>query len=340
MSGKTQVQDGGGNRGRSGFRVFVAYPIPESGLKLLEGFDVGVWGKESIPTKQELIDGAEGCDAVITLLAMRVDDDLLARLPKLKLVAQYAVGYDNVDVAACTRRGITVSNTPGVLTETTADMAWALLMAAARRIGEGDKLVRNGGWRVAWAPLFMQGVDVFGKTLGIVGMGRIGLAVAKRAQGFGMKILYYSPDANAEADALGAKQASLDFLLKHSDFVSIHCALTDETRGLIGERELALMKPTAVLVNTARGAIVDEKALAHALKKHALFAAGLDVFEKEPLPADSPLLKLDNVVLAPHAASSSRETRDAMAVIAAQNVIDFFEGRKPRSIVNPDAWKK
>jgi glyoxylate reductase len=265
---------------------------------------------------------------------------LLARLPKLKLVAQYAVGYDNVDVAACTRRGITVSNTPGVLTETTADMAWALLMAAARRIGEGDKLVRNGGWRVAWAPLFMQGVDVFGKTLGIVGMGRIGLAVAKRAQGFGMKILYYSPDANAEADALGAKQASLDFLLKHSDFVSIHCALTDETRGLIGERELALMKPTAVLVNTARGAIVDEKALAHALKKHTLFAAGLDVFEKEPLPADSPLLKLDNVVLAPHAASSSRETRDAMAVIAAQNVIDFFEGRKPRSIVNPDAWKK
>ncbi len=324
-------------------KVFVAYLIPEAGLKLLggaDGFDVSVWDKESIPTRDEIAERAKDCEAVITLLANRVDDALFAKLPKLRLVAQYAVGYDNVDVAAATKRGIAVTNTPGVLTETTADMAWALLMAAARRVCEGDKLVRNGGWRVAWTPLFMQGVDVYGKTIGIVGMGHIGFAVARRARGFGMKVLYYNRSENEEADALGAKRVELDALMRESDFVSIHAALTEETRGMIGERELALMKRTAVLVNTARGAIVDEKALAHALKKHRLFAAGLDVFGKEPLPAGSSFIKLDNVVLAPHAASSSRETRDAMAVIAAQNVMDFFEGKTPRSCVNPEVFKK
>ncbi len=321
-------------------KVFVAYAIPEAGLKLLEGFGVSVWEKESIPSREELLEGTKDCEAVVTLLANKIDDDFLSKLPKLKLVAQYAVGYDNVDVDAATQRGVAVTNTPGVLTETTADMTWALLMAAARRIGEGDKLVRNGGWRIAWTPLFMQGVDVYGKTIGIIGMGRIGLAVAKRATGFGMKILYHDNKEVAEADSLGAKKVALDELLKESDFVSLNIALTPETREMIGERELALMKHTAVLVNTARGPIVDEKALVRALKKKQVFAAGLDVFDKEPLPADNPLLKLDNVVLAPHAASSSRETRDAMAVIVAQNVLDFFEGHKPRSCVNPEIYDK
>ncbi len=325
-------------------KVFVAYLIPDAGLKLLSdgasGCDASVWGKEAIPTREEIAAAAKDCEAIVTLLSNRVDDALLAKLPKLKLVAQYAVGFDNVDVAACSKRGIIVTNTPGVLTETTADMAWALLMAAARRVVEGDKLVRNGGWRVAWAPLFMQGVDVYGKTIGVVGMGRIGLSVAKRALGFGMKILYFDNRDSEEADALGAKRVELDALLRESDFVSIHAALTDDTREMIGERELALMKRTAVLVNTARGPVVDENALVQALKKHVIFAAGLDVFNKEPLPADNPFLKLDNVVLAPHAASSSRETRDAMAVITAQNVLDFFAGKQPRSCVNPEVFDK
>jgi glyoxylate reductase len=264
---------------------------------------------------------------------------VLAAGTRLRVVANMAVGYDNVDVPAATARGILVTNTPGVLTETTADMAWALLLAAARRVAEGDRLTRTGGWK-AWHPSFLLGRDVHGATLGIVGLGQIGLAVARRARGFDMRLLYHSRTRRPEAESeLGLGFVELEQLLKESDFVSLHVFLSPQTRHLIGERELALMKPTAVLVNTTRGPVVDQRALYRALKEGRIAAAGLDVAEEEPVPLDDPLLTLDNVTITPHVGSASVATRGKMAAMAVENVLAALRGEQPPNCVNPQAGR-
>ncbi len=310
-------------------RVFVARIIPDEGIAAVrEACDAEIWPDELPPPRAALLDRIRGCDGVLTLLTDRVDDEFLdAAGPQLKVVSNYAVGFDNVDVAACARRGVAVGNTPGVLTETTADLAWTLLMAAARRVPEGDRYVRAGHWRT-WGPLLLLGPDVHGATIGIVGFGRIGQAVARRAQGFGMRILYHDlnrlPDAVTEP--LGATFMSLDDLLPASDFVSLHVNLSEETRHLINARTLAVMKPTAVLVNTSRGPVVDQIALADALRDGVIWAAALDVTDPEPIANDDPLLGLDNCLIVPHIASASRATRGRMAEMAAANLIAGVRG--------------
>jgi glyoxylate reductase len=274
-----------------------------------------------------------GTEAIVTLLDLRVDEALLSRLPRLRAVCNVAVGYDNIDVPAATRRGVWVTNTPDVLTGATADLAWALLLAAARRVAEGDRFVRAGRWK-RWDWTMLRGVDVHGKTLGIVGAGRIGQAVGRRAVGFSMQVLYASRERKPGFEReTGARRVPLDRLLRESDFVSIHLALTSETRGLIGARELGLMKPTAILVNTARGPIVDEAALVRALRSGGIRAAGLDVFEREPAVHPG-LLRLENVVLCPHIGSATDETRRAMYETALRNLAAILAGRRPPHPVN------
>jgi glyoxylate reductase len=306
-----------------------------------ERFDAEVWPEYGPPPKEEIIRKARNVDALVTLLSDKIDAEVFDAAPKLKIVAQMAVGFDNIDVAEATKRGIYVTNTPGVLTETTADFAWALLMAVARRVVEADKYVRSGQWKVSWHPSMLLGRDVYGATLGIVGAGRIGTAVARRAKGFNMKILYYDvvpmpPEIEKE---LGAERVDLDTLLKESDFVSIHVPLIKETYHLINEAKLRLMKRTAYLINNSRGPVIDEKALYKALKEGWIAGAALDVFEQEPTPMDNPLLKLDNVVVAPHISSASYETRSRMAEMVAENLVAFFEGRAPPNLVNPEVVK-
>ncbi|MEM2518494.1 MAG: glyoxylate reductase, partial [Candidatus Bathyarchaeia archaeon] len=323
-------------------KVYVTRELPERGMKIIrERFDAEVWPEYGPPPKEEIIRKAKGVDALVTLLSDKIDAEVFDAAPKLKIVAQMAVGFDNIDVAEATRRGIYVTNTPGVLTETTADFAWALLMAVARRVVEADKYVRTGQWKVGWHPSMLLGRDVYGATLGIVGAGRIGTAVARRAKGFNMKILYYDvvpmpPEIEKE---LGAKRVDLDTLLRESDFVSIHVPLMKETYHLINEEKLRLMKKTAYLINNSRGPVVDEKALYKALKEGWIAGAALDVFEQEPTPVDNPLLKLDNIVVAPHISSASYETRSRMAEMVAENLVAFFEGRIPPNLVNPDVVK-
>jgi len=324
-------------------RVFVARVIPDDGLRpVLEACDARVWEDELPPPRDELLRAVEGCDGILTLLTDRVDDELLDRAgAQLKVVSNFAVGFDNVDVAACTRRGIPVGNTPGVLTETTADLAWALLMAAARRVAEGDRYVRAGRWRT-WGPMLLMGPDIHGGTLGIVGFGRIGQAVARRAQGFGMTVLYYDTrraDAAIEA-ALGARFVDLDELLAHSDFVSLHVNLTDETRHLVNASRLASMRSTAVIVNTSRGPVVDQRALFEALRDGVIGAAALDVTDPEPIDADDPLLGLDNCLVVPHIASASRATRGKMAAMAAANLLAGVRGEPLPTSVNPEVRER
>jgi glyoxylate reductase len=322
-------------------KVYVTRELPERGLKIIkERFDAGVWPEYAPPPKRTIIEKAKDVDALATLLSDKIDAEVLDAAPKLKMIAQLAVGFDNVDVQEATKRGIYVSNTPEVLTDTTADFAWALLMTLARRVVEADKYVRTGRWKVGWHPAMLQGRDVYGATIGIVGAGRIGYAVAKRATGFSMKILFYDviPRPEMEKD-FGAKKVDLDTLLKQSDFVSIHVPLMKETHHLINAEKLRLMKKTAYLINNSRGPVVDEKALYDALNEGRIAGAGLDVFEQEPTPLDNPLLKLDNVVVAPHISSASYETRSKMAEMVADNLIAFFEGKKPPNLVNPDVLK-
>jgi len=310
-------------------RVFVARAIPEEGLApIREVCDADVWDGGPPPTRDELLRRIAGCDGVLTLLSDRVDGEFLdAAGPGLRVVSNYAVGFDNIDLAACARRGVAVGNTPGVLTETTADLAWALMLAASRRVAEGDRYVRAGHWRT-WGPLLMLGSDIHGATLGIVGFGRIGQAVARRAAGFGMTVLYHSRGRVSEAveAALGASFVGLPELLERSDIVSIHVSLTPETHGMIGADALALMKPTAVLVNTARGPVVDTVALAVALRDGVIAAAALDVTDPEPIGADDPLLGLDNCIVVPHIASATRATRGRMAAMAAANLLAGVRG--------------
>lgn len=310
-------------------RVFVARLIPDDGLApILAACEADVWQDELPPPRDELLRRVAGCDGILTLLTDRVDDELLdAAGPGLRVVSNFAVGYDNIDVAACARRGVAVGNTPGVLTETTADLAWTLLMAAARRVAEGSRYVRDGRWRT-WGPMLLLGPDVHGATIGIVGFGRIGQAVARRAHGFGMEILYHDVERLPESvtQPLGAAFVSLEELLARSDFVSLHVNLTDETRHLINANTLAAMKPTAVLVNTSRGPVVDQIALADALRDGVIWAAALDVTDPEPIALDDPLVGLDNCLVVPHIASATRATRGRMAAMAAANLLAGVRG--------------
>jgi glyoxylate reductase len=320
--------------------VFVSRVIPEEGLSAIrEACRMDLWEDELPPPREELLRRVAGCDGVLTLLTDRVDDEFLdAAGKKLRVVSNYAVGFDNIDVAACARRGIPVGNTPGVLTETTADLAFALLMAAARRLPEGDRYVRAGDWKT-WGPLLLLGPDVHGATIGIVGFGRIGQAVARRAQGFGMEILYHDvqelpPEVTKP---LGATYLPLEELLPRSDFVSLHVNLSPVTRHLINAETLSWMKPTAVLVNTSRGPVVDQAALADALRNGVIWAAGLDVTDPEPIPMEDPLVGLDNCLIVPHIASASRATRGKMAAMAAANLIAGVRGEPLPTEVPPPA---
>ncbi len=322
-------------------KVYVTRELPERGLKIIKKyFDAEVWTQYAPPPKKVIIEKARNVDALAPLLSDKIDVEVFNAAPKLKIVAQMAVGFDNIDVQEATKRGIYVTNTPEVLTDTTADFAWALLMAVARRVAEADKYVRTGQWKVSWHPSMMLGRDIYNATIGIVGAGRIGYAVAKRAKGFDMKILFYDvvPRPEMEKD-MGAKRVELDTLFKESDFVSIHVPLMKETHHLVNAERLKLMKKTAYLINNSRGPVVDEKALYQALKEGKIAGAGLDVFEQEPTPVDNPLLKLDNVVVAPHISSASHETRSRMAEMVAENLVAFFEGKKPPNLVNPDVLK-
>ena len=323
-------------------KTFVSRIIPDDGLRMVtEATDATVWQDELPPPRDELLRAVEGCDGILTLLTDKVDAQLLDRAgPQLKVVSNYAVGFDNVDIAECTRRRIPVGNTPGVLTETTADLAFALLMAAARRIAEGDRYVRAGKWKT-WGPMLLMGPDVHGATIGIVGFGRIGQAMARRASGFGMTVLYH--DVNElpgdVTEPLGAQFVPLPELLTRADFVSLHVNLTEETRHLIDARALRAMKPTAVLVNTSRGPVVDGAALHDALKSGEIAAAALDVTDPEPLPADDALLSLDNCLVVPHIASASRATRGRMAEMAAANLLAGLRGERLPTPVNPEVYE-
>lgn len=323
------------------WKVFVTRIIPEEGLKLiLENCDAEVWQEETPPPREVLIEKIRDCEGVLTLLSDKMDAEVMDSAPKLRVISNYAVGYDNIDVEEATKRGIMVTNTPGVLTETTADLAFALILATARRIVEADKYTRKGIWKT-WGPMLLLGQDVYGATLGIIGFGRIGQAVARRAKGFNMRILYYDVQRNEEAEReLGAEYRDLHSLLKEADIVSIHTPLTPETYHMIGEKELSLMKPTAILVNTARGAVVDQKALYKALKEKRIFGAGLDVYEKEPIDKDDPLMELDNVILLPHIGSASVETRKRMAIMAAENLLAGLRGERPKHLVNPEVLER
>jgi glyoxylate reductase len=313
-------------------KVLVTREIPEAGLRPLEDFDVTVLS-ERPPERGELLEAVLDANGILSTVTEKMDAEVMdAAGEDLGVIANMAVGYDNVDLEAAKERDIVVTNTPEVLTESTADTAFMLLLAAARRLGEAERLLRSGGWD-AWGPKQLLGPDVWGKKLGLVGLGRIGQAVARRSSGFGMEVLYYDQYRNESAEEeLGARYLELDDLLRESDFVSIHTPLTPETRHLIGERELGLMQSTAVLVNASRGPVVDENALADALENERIFAAGLDVYEEEP-KVHPKLLELENVVLAPHIGSASIETRDKMAELAAENIRAVLSGEEPKTPV-------
>lgn len=319
-------------------KVFVARRIPDEGLsRIAAEADVDVWGERLPPPAEALRDRVKGCDGLVALLTDRVDAALLDDAPRLRVVSNFAVGFNNVDVAACTARGVCVGNTPGVLTDATADIAVTLLLAAARRLDESAADAKNGRW-LTWEPLGWLGQDLAGRTLGIVGMGRIGLATARRLHGgWGMNVLYTarSPKLDAERD-LGARRVELDALLAESDFVSVHADLNPTTQGLFGANQFRKMKRSAVFVNTSRGPLVDQAALAEALRTGTIFAAGLDVTDPEPLPPSHELFTLPNCVIAPHIASATVGTRNAMARLCADNLLAGLRGDPLRHWVNPE----
>ncbi len=322
-------------------RVFVTRRIPEKGLEMVgEAAEAEVWSEETPPPYAVLLEKARGMDAVLTLLTDKVDAAVMDSAgPSLKVISQMAVGYDNIDVAAATARRLPVGYTPGVLTETTADFAWALLMAAARRVVEADAYTRQGRWKT-WGPTLLMGPDVHGATLGIVGFGRIGQAVARRARGFEMRVLYADPERHPDLEqAWGVQYTDFETLLAEADFVTLHPPLTEQTRHLIGEAELQKMKRSAVLINTARGPLVEAGALYRALKSRTIAYAALDVTEPEPISMTSPLLELDNLIIAPHIASASLQTRTKMATMAAANLIAGLRGERLPYCVNPEVYE-
>jgi len=325
---------------RMRMKIFVTRKIPEPGLDLLrKEYELEVYKYDRVPTKEEIIKGLKGKDGLLCLLTDPIDREVISSEPKLKMIASYAVGYNNIDIQAATKRGIPVSNTPDVLTDTTAEMTWALLFSVARRIIEGDRFTRAGKF-TGWAPMLMLGQDISNKTLGIIGAGRIGTAFALKSKGFNMKVLYVDERQNTILEReLGAKKVSFDDILKKSDYISVHVPLIPSTHHLIGEKELQLMKKNAVLINTSRGPVIDEKALVKALKEKRIFGAGLDVYEHEPM-IEKELLELDNVVLQPHSASATTETRTKMAIMAAENMMAGLSGKIPPNCINPEVFKK
>jgi glyoxylate reductase len=322
-------------------KAFVTRRLPEEAMRIVRAVaETDVWPEETPPPYDVLRVKSAEAEGLLCLLTDRIDAELLRGARRLRVLSQMAVGVDNIDVAACTQLGIPVGNTPGVLTETTADLAFALLLATARRVVEAEAFTRSGKWQT-WSPMLLTGPDVHHATLGIVGMGRIGYEMARRAHGFEMKILYASTQRHVPAERdFGAQFMALDTLLAESDFVSLHTPLKPATRHLIGTAELAKMRPTALLINTARGAVVDQQALYAALRERHIAGAGLDVFEVEPLPLNDPLLTLDNVVLLPHIGSASIATRTKMAVLAAENLAAGLQGRPLPHPVNPEVRPK
>ncbi|MCS7254252.1 MAG: D-glycerate dehydrogenase [Armatimonadota bacterium] len=329
-----------------GYKVFVTRMLPEPAIEKLrnapEVAEVRINPHDRVITREELIEGVRWCDALLCLLTDTVDAEVMDANPNLKVIANYAVGFNNIDVAEATKRKIPVTNTPGVLTETTADLAWALMMAVARRLNEAERFLRSGKWN-GWGPMQFLGADVWGKVLGIVGFGRIGKAVARRAWGFDMRVIYYDyvrSDEEIER-ALRATYVPFDELLQVADFVSIHVPLImhgpNKTYHMFGDREFDLMKPTAFLINTSRGPVVDEKALVRALKDGKIAGAGLDVYENEP-SVEPELLEMENVVLLPHIGSATNETRTRMALIAVENLLAALRGERPPNVVNPEIY--
>ncbi len=324
-------------------RIYVSRALPDAGMKILyENFEVKVHHGQDPPSREELFKETENVEGVLVLLTEKIDGEFLQNAKNLKVVSCFSVGVDHVDLDECTKKGIVVTHTPDVLTDATADIAFALILGASRRIAEGDRYVRSKKWKKKWTPNLLLGYDLHGATLGIVGFGRIGQAVAKRASGFGMKVVYY--DRKGEnikaARTLNSSYLKLDDLLRTSDVISVHLPLTEETRHIFDERAFSLMKKSAVFVNTSRGPVVDQKALVDALKNNRIFGAGLDVYEKEPLDENDPLLLLDNVVLVPHLGSATVQTRSAMAELAARNLVDALGGKVPKAVANKQVLSK
>jgi len=321
-------------------KILVTRRIPDEGMKLLEEkFEIDLNDEDRVLTKEEIMERLKGKDAMVCLLTDNIDKELIDKYPNLKVISNYAVGFNNIDIDAATAKGIPVTNTPGVLTETTADMAFTLLCSIARRVVEADKFARAGKFK-GWAPMMFLGNDIHGKTLGIIGLGRIGHEIAKRAKGFNMKIVYTDPQEDKKfEEEYDAKKLSQEDLLKEADFVSLHVPLLDSTHHLMAEKEFEMMKDTAYVINTARGPVIKEEALVDALKEGKIAGAALDVFEEEP-KIHPGLIELDNAIIVPHIASASKETRGKMAELAAKNMINIFEGKEPLSIVNPEVLKK
>jgi glyoxylate reductase len=320
-------------------KILTTHGLFEAARQILQGScEVEYWPQPERPPREELLRRVRDKDGLVCLLTERVNEELLRTAPKLKIVANVAVGFDNIDLPACTKRGVVATNTPGVLDETTADFAWTLMMAVARRLGEGEALARSGNWK-GWDLDQLVGADVWGKTLGLVGFGRIGRAVARRATGFQMRVIYTDAVRAPEAieKDLGAEYREFNALLEEADFVSVHVPLLPETRSLFDGARFGRMKPTAFLINTSRGPVVDEAALVHALERKKIGGAALDVYENEPFI--HPGLKRPNVVLAPHIASASLETRAKMASMAAENVVAFFNRQRPPNLLNPEVLK-
>jgi len=318
-------------------KIYVTRKIPQQGLDLLKRYaEVKIWEGELPPPRDILRKEIREVDGILTLLTDRIDKEILGAAKNLKVIGNYAVGFDNIDIDEATRRGIVVTNTPGVLTETTADLAFALMMAVGRNIVRGDRYVREGNWKT-WEPMLLLGMDINEATLGIIGMGRIGQALARRAFGFNMRILYYDEYNIQEAErSFNAKKVSLEELLQVSDYISIHAPLTPSTRNMIGSKEFSMMRKEAILINTSRGLLVDEAALIEALERGTIAGAGLDVFQEEPIGKDHPLCRLPNVVLVPHIGSASYHTRTKMALMAAGSIIETLTGKRPENIVNPE----
>lgn len=322
-------------------KVYVTRRIPQPALDLIRAVaDLSMWDREDVPPPREVVlRDARQVDGLLTLLTDRIDGQVMDAAPRLKVVSNFAVGFDNIDIPAATSRGIVVTNTPEVLTDTVADFAFCLILAAARRLVEADAYTRAGKWKT-WEPLLLAGQDVHGATLGLIGLGRIGSAVARRAKGFEMRVIYYDPYRRQDLEtSLGIEYRPFADVLRDADVLSVHVPLSEQTRHLIGGEQFGMMKKTAVFVNTSRGPVVDQRALAEALASRRIFAAGIDVFEQEPMPPDDPLLRLDNVVVAPHIASASVPTRIRMATLAAENLVAVLQGQRPPNPVNPEVLK-